>query len=78
MKKRLQAVLQRIWGFDQYLVIFSLVKIFTLRLEGRNKEGDFFHFLRLLAPDATVLGIASRAGCMPLSLSLPMPGPSGG
>ncbi|MEZ4775887.1 MAG: FkbM family methyltransferase [Bacteroidia bacterium] len=64
MKKAIQAILQRVLGFDRYLFVFSLFKIRTLRWDGKNKEGDFNFFLSMLSPNDTVLDIGANIGIM--------------
>jgi FkbM family methyltransferase len=62
MKKFVQNVLQSLLGFRRYLFVFSLFKIRTLKND--KKEGDFFHFLSMLPPDAKVLDIGANVGIM--------------
>ena len=62
MKKRLQALLQRLLGFERYLFYFSLFKIHTLRWDKR--EGDFFTFHSFLRTDDHVLDIGANIGIM--------------
>lgn len=64
MKKGIQAFLQALLGFENYLVVFSLFKIYTLRWDGQNKEGDFNHFLKFLKTDDHVLDIGANIGIM--------------
>ncbi|MDX2246042.1 MAG: FkbM family methyltransferase [Bacteroidia bacterium] len=64
MKKAIQAILQRVLGFERYLFVFSLFKIRTLRWDGKNKEGDFNFFLGMLKPDDVVLDIGANIGIM--------------
>ncbi|MEL6254826.1 MAG: FkbM family methyltransferase [Bacteroidota bacterium] len=64
MKKGIQALLQAILGFENYLVVFSLFKIYTLRWDGQNKEGDFNYFLKFLNADDHVLDIGANIGIM--------------
>lgn len=64
MKKAIQALLQRILGFDNYLFVFSLFKIKTLRWDGKNKEGDFNFFLGMLHSSDVVLDIGANIGIM--------------
>lgn len=71
MKKWIQATLQRLLGFDTYLFVFSLFIMYTLRWN--KKEGDFRHFLSLLAPDSTVLDIGANIGIMTALLSKACP-----
>ncbi len=63
MKKFVQSILQKLLGFRRYLVLFSWFKIKTLRRD--KKEGDFFFFLEMLSPNATVLDIGANSGLMP-------------
>lgn len=62
MKKFIQKLLQSLLGFRRYLFVFSLFKIYTLKWDRR--EGDFFHFMSLLDPDARVLDIGANIGIM--------------
>ncbi|MFK7920784.1 MAG: FkbM family methyltransferase [Bacteroidia bacterium] len=64
MKKLIQSLLQRILGFDRYLMWFSWFKIKTLHLDGSDKEGDFIYFLEMLSEDAKVLDIGANIGIM--------------
>lgn len=64
MKKRIQAFLQAILGFENYLFAFSLFKIYTLRWDGQNREGDFNHFLTFLKKEDHVLDIGANIGIM--------------
>ena len=64
MKKVLQAILQRLLGFERYLTFFSRFKIMTLRWDGQRKEGDFNFFLTLLKPESRVLDIGANIGIM--------------
>ena len=45
MKTLVKFVLQKVLGFKNYLFIFSLYIIYTLK--NNRKEGDFLHFLSL-------------------------------
>ena len=67
MKKRIQAFLQRLLGFDTYLLCFSLFKIRTLRMD--RKENDFFHFLGMIEEGSTVLDIGANIGIMTVPLA---------
>ncbi|MEM6802034.1 MAG: FkbM family methyltransferase, partial [Bacteroidota bacterium] len=64
MKKGIQAFLQRILGFENYLFVFSLFKIYTLKWDGQDKEGDFNFFLTLLKAEDKVLDIGANIGIM--------------
>ena len=67
MKKLVQNILQRLLGFDRYLLWFSWFKIKTLRRD--RKEGDFIHFLSMLGPQDTVLDIGANIGIMTVHLA---------
>ncbi len=62
MKKRIQAVLQRILGFNNYLFVFSLFMMSTLRWN--KEERGFNHLLTLLKTDDVVLDIGANIGIM--------------
>ena len=64
MKKMLQALLQRLLGFDTYLFVFAIFKIRTLRWDPQEKEGDFNYFCKLLHPADVVLDIGANVGIM--------------
>lgn len=64
MKKTVQAILQRLLGFDTYLFVFAIFKIRTLRWDSQEKEGDFNHFCNLLNPEDVVLDIGANVGIM--------------
>jgi ubiquinone/menaquinone biosynthesis C-methylase UbiE len=66
MKNTIQKYLQKILGFNNYLFIFSVFKILTLRFD--RKENDFFYFLRLLPENAIVLDIGANIGIMSVHL----------
>ena len=62
MKKAVQRILQGLLGFDRYLYWFARVKIATLRWDKR--DGDFLHFVDMVADDAKVLDIGANIGIM--------------
>ncbi|MEL6591728.1 MAG: FkbM family methyltransferase [Bacteroidota bacterium] len=64
MKKFVQSFLQKLLGFERYLLLFSWFKIKTLHLDGPDKEGDFLYFLSLLPEDGHVLDIGANIGIM--------------
>lgn len=67
MKSAVKYILHRLLGFRNYLFIFSLFKIKTLRSD-RN-EKDFFHFLKLIPAGTTVLDIGANIGIMTVHLA---------
>lgn len=67
VKRKIQAILQRLLGFERYLFVFSCFKILTLRWD--KKEGDFNHFLRMLPRDGCVLDIGANVGIMSVLLA---------
>ena len=64
MKKLIQAFFQRMLGFQNYLYVFSLFKIYTLRWDRPDQEGDFNFFLTLLQPHFHILDIGANIGIM--------------
>lgn len=73
MKKALQATLQRLLGFDRYLVLFAHFKILTLRWDGPRQEGDFNFFLRMLPAHAICLDIGANIGIMTVLMARQAP-----
>lgn len=71
MKKAVQRILQKVLGFRTYLFLFSWFKIKTLKWD--KKEGDFHHFLSLLAEDAQVWDIGANIGIMCVLLAKKCP-----
>lgn len=62
MKDLIKKILQSVLGFRNYLFIFSLYIIYTLKWN--KKEGDFLHFLRLLPDEGIILDIGANIGIM--------------
>lgn len=54
-------------GYSNYLYVFAVFKIQTLRSD--RKENDFFRFLDLLPSDATVADLGANIGIMTYHLS---------
>ena len=73
LKKAIQAILQRVLGFDRYLFLFSRWKISTLKWDSQKKEGDFNYFLTLLEPDHHVLDIGANIGIMSVLMAKECP-----
>lgn len=67
MERLIQSVLQRLLGFERYLVWFSRVKIRTLRWD-RN-ERDVLHFIEQMPRDAVVLDIGANIGIMTVPIA---------
>jgi FkbM family methyltransferase len=67
MKGRIKYILHRSLGFKNYLFIFSLFKIFTLKRD--KNEKDFFVFLSQIPPGTTVLDIGANIGIMSIHLA---------
>lgn len=67
MKKLIQAILQRILGFRNYLFLFSLYKAKTITTD--KAEGDFSHFLSFIKPNSNVLDIGANIGIMTVNLA---------
>lgn len=71
MKHLAKKLLQKMLGFDNYLFLFSVFVIYTLRWN-RN-ERDFLHFLGMLPNEGTVLDIGANIGIMTVHLSRRLP-----
>jgi FkbM family methyltransferase len=67
MKNSVKFILQKLFGFQRYLFIFSLFKIKTLHKD--NKEKDFLFFLTLIPPGGLVLDIGANIGIMTVYLA---------
>jgi FkbM family methyltransferase len=67
MKKIVQSILQRILGFENYLILFAKFKISTFKAD--KKEGDFFKFVDLMSRDSNVLDIGSNIGITTVHLA---------
>lgn len=67
MKKLVQSILQRILGFEKYLILFAKFKITTFKSD--KKEGDFFKFVDLMKSDSNVLDIGSNIGITTVHLA---------
>ncbi len=70
-KKAIQATLQRLLGFENYLFVFSLFVMSTIRWN--KKEGDIKHFMNMLDPMDTVLDIGANIGIMTAIMSRACP-----
>lgn len=62
MKSVVKLVLQKILGFRNYLFVFSLFKVITLKWD--RKEKDFFVFMDLVPEGSLVLDIGANLGIM--------------
>jgi FkbM family methyltransferase len=71
MKNSAKLYLQKFLGFSNYLFIFSIFKILTLRWD--KKENDFLYFLKLIPEDGIVLDIGANIGIMSIPLSKRVP-----
>ncbi|MBL7883080.1 MAG: FkbM family methyltransferase [Bacteroidia bacterium] len=67
MKSTLKYILHKLLGFDNYLFVFSLFKIFTLKND--KNEKDFFHFMALIPKNTTILDIGANIGIMTAHLA---------
>lgn len=71
MKTLVKFVLQKLFGFKNYLLVFSLYIVATLK--SNRKESDFIHFLSLLPDHSTVLDIGANIGVMTVYLARKLP-----
>ncbi|MGB3947553.1 MAG: FkbM family methyltransferase [Bacteroidia bacterium] len=67
MKTKLKFILHWLLGFKNYLFVFSLFKIYTLRKD--KNEKDFFAFLNLIPENSIVLDIGANIGIMTVHLA---------
>ncbi|CAN5444181.1 hypothetical protein BH10BAC1_BH10BAC1_05190 [soil metagenome] len=67
MKNTAKYILHKLLGFKNYLFIFSLYKILTLRKD--KNEKDFFAFLRLIPENTLILDIGANIGVMTVHLA---------
>ena len=62
MKSFIKRVLQKLLGFDNYLILFSWFKVQTLSMD--TKEGDFLYFLKMIPAGGVILDIGANIGIM--------------
>ncbi|MBA3704350.1 MAG: FkbM family methyltransferase [Bacteroidetes bacterium] len=67
MKSATKYILHKALGFKNYLFVFSLFKIYTLKRD--KNEKDFFHFLALIPANTIVLDIGANIGIMTVHLT---------
>lgn len=67
MKNPVKYLLQKLLGFKNYLFVFSLFKIYTLKQD--KNEKDFFHFLSLIPENTAVLDIGANIGIMSVHIA---------
>lgn len=67
MKDAIKLVLQKIFGFSNYLFIFSVFKIRTLKHD--KNERDFLYFLKLIPEHSSLFDIGANIGIMTVYLA---------
>lgn len=67
MKNAAKYILHKLLGFKNYLFVFSLFKIYTLKRD--KNEKDFFQFLKLIPEGTTILDIGANIGIMTVHLA---------
>ncbi len=67
MKNATKLLLHKLLGFKNYLFVFSLYKIYTLKKD--KNEKDFFQFLKLIPENTIVLDIGANIGIMTVHLA---------
>ncbi len=60
MKNLVIGLLQFIFGYENYLFLFSCLKIYSLRLDARKKF--FLGFVKMISPESNVLVIGANTG----------------
>ena len=71
MKALIKKVLQFVLGYQNYLFIFSLFTICTLRW--KKDEGDFMHMLSILPDGGFILDVGANIGIMTVHLGRTFP-----
>jgi FkbM family methyltransferase len=71
MKTAIKYILHKLFGFENYLYLFSIFKIRTLKWD--KKEKDFFHFLSLLPANSVILDIGANIGIMTVHIAQKLP-----
>jgi FkbM family methyltransferase len=67
MKNAAKYILHKLLGFKNYLFVFSLFKIYTLKRD--KNEKDFFQFLKLIPENTSILDIGANIGIMTVHLA---------
>jgi FkbM family methyltransferase len=67
MKNAVKYILHKLFGFKNYLFIFSLFKIKTLKND--KNEKDFFEFLKHIPENTIVLDIGANIGIMTVHIA---------
>lgn len=67
MKNTIKYILHKLLGFKNYLFVFSLFKIYTLKRD--KNEKDFFQFLKLIPENTAILDIGANIGIMTVHLA---------
>ncbi len=62
IKNKIKYILQKIFGFEKYLYIFSIFII--KKLPWDKKEKDFLHFMKMIPNEGTLLDIGANIGVM--------------
>lgn len=67
MRKQVKVILQKVFGFNNYLLVYSL---YTIRknLHGKYEE-EFNHFIELIPPAGIILDIGANIGTTAIPLS---------
>ncbi len=71
MKQTIKFVLQKLLGFENYLFVFSVFTIFTLKYN--KKERDFLFFLSLIPNEGSLLDVGANIGVMSYHFSKKCP-----
>jgi len=71
MKSIIKKILQGLLGFENYLFIFSIFIIYTLKFN--RSEKDFLRFLKLIPDGGTVLDLGANIGIMTVHFSWKLP-----
>src|SRR5665647_477171 len=62
MKNRIKHILQQLLGYHNYLFVFALWIVATLKFQ--RKEKDFIYFVKLISDHGFLLDIGANLGVM--------------
>lgn len=71
LKTFIKYILQGLFGFERYLFVFSIFKVFTLKWD--KDENHFFHFMAMLPQQGNILDIGANIGIMSTTLARKFP-----
>lgn len=67
MKKKIEYFLQKLLGFSNYLYLFAIFRIYTLKF--KKYERDIFVFMKLCGDNANIIDVGANIGVMTILLA---------